>query len=89
MRSALTYRAKCWTSALTVKDERKLKTTEMKILRMICGKTLKYNIKNEKICNMTGVERLEECLREQKLRWLGHVKRTDEEKAPVKVLNLS
>ena len=43
VRSALTYDAECW--ALKVEDERKLKTTEMRILRMICGKTLKDKIK--------------------------------------------
>ena len=37
---------------------------------------------------MTGVERLEEFLREQRLRWLGHVERMDEERGPVKALHL-
>ena len=68
-------------------DERKLKTTELRMLRMICGKTLKDKI-NNKIREMTGVERSEEFLREQKLRWLGHVKRMDEERGPVKALHL-
>jgi len=35
----LTYGAECW--PLRVEDERKLKTTEMRMLRMLCGKTLK------------------------------------------------
>ena len=37
---------------------------------------------------MTGVERFEEFLREQTLRWLGHVERMDEERVPVKALHL-
>ena len=86
VRSALTYGAECWT--LKVEDERRLKTTEMRILRMICGKTVKDKMNNEKIREMTGVERLEEFLREQRLRWLGHLERMDEERGPVKALHL-
>ena len=55
-RSALTYGAECW--ALRVYDERKLKATEIRMLLMICGKTLKEN--NEKIHEMKDVKILEE-----------------------------
>ena len=48
-----TYGAECW--ALKMEDERRLKTTEMRMLRMICGKTLKDKMNNEKIREMTGV----------------------------------
>ena len=86
VRNALTYVAECW--ALKMEDERRLKTTEMRMLRMICGKTLKDKMNNEKIHEMTGVVRLEEFLREKRLRWLGHVERMDEERGPVKPLLL-
>ena len=65
-----------------MEDERRLKTTETRMLRMICRKTLKDKMNNEKIREMTSVVRLEEFLREQKLRWLGHVERMDEERGP-------
>ena len=86
VRSALTYCAECW--ALNVEDERKLKTTELKMLRMICGKTLEDKINNEKIREMTGVEGLEEFLKQQRLQRLGHVERIDEERGPVQALLL-
>ena len=86
VRNALTYGAEC--SALKMEDERRLKTTEMRMLRMICLKTLKDKMNNEKIREMTGVVRLEEFLREKWLRWLGHVERMDEESGPVKALLL-
>ena len=82
VRSASTYGAECW--AVKVEDERRLNTTKM---RMIRGKTLKDKIDNAKIREMTGVERLEEFLREQRLRWLGHVERMDKERGPVKALH--
>ena len=37
---------------------------------------------------MTGVVRLEEFLREKRLRWLGHIEKMDEERGPVKTLLL-
>ena len=86
VRNALTYGAECW--ALKMEDERRLKITEMRMLRMICGKTLKDKMNNEKIREMTGVVRLEKFLREKWLRWLGHVERMDEERGPVKTLLL-
>ena len=86
VRSALTYGAECW--ALKVEDESELKTTEMRMLHIICGKTLKDKTNNEQIREVTGVERLEEFLRKQRLRWLGHVKRMDEETGPIKALHL-
>ena len=66
VRSALTYGAECW--ALKMEDERRLKTTVMGMLQMICGKTLKDKMNNEKIREMTGVVRLEEFLRKKRLR---------------------
>ena len=55
---------------------------------MIGEKTLKDKINNEKIREMMGVVRLEEFLKEKRLRWLGHVERMDEERGPVKALLL-
>ena len=54
MRNALTYDVECW--ALEMEGERKLKSTEMKMLRMISGKTSKDKINNEKVGEMTGVD---------------------------------
>ena len=71
-----------------MEDEKRLKTTEMRMLRTICGNTLKDEMNNEKIREMTGVVRLEEFLREKRLRWLGHVDRMDEKRGPVKALFL-
>ena len=47
VKSALSYGAECW--ALKVEDERKLKTAETSMLRMISGKTLKDKINKKKI----------------------------------------
>ena len=51
---------------------------------MIYGKPLQDSISNQIICGMTGVEKKEEFMKEQRLRWFGHVKKMDDERTPVK-----
>ena len=52
------------------------------MLHLICGKTLKDKIANEKVCELTGVDEMKEFLRGQRLRWLGHVEGMDENRGP-------
>ena len=86
VRSVLSYGAECW--AMKVDDVRKMETTEMRMLRMMCGKTLKDRVRSERIREMTGVEKIEEYLRSQRLRWFGHVERMSEQRAPVKAMKV-
>ena len=82
-RSALSYVAEYW--AMWWKDERKLNAAERRRLRIFSDKTLKEKISDDKIRKMTGA--IEEFLREQRLRWLRHVERMDNEREPVKTLH--
>ena len=65
IRSVLCYGAECW--ALRKEDERKLQTIEMRMLSMMCGNRLRDNNSNEIIREITGVEKIEDFLREQRL----------------------
>ena len=56
---------------------------------MLCGKTLEDNVSNYKIREMTGVESIDEFLREQRLQWLGRVERMDKESGPAKTLHFN
>ena len=56
----------------------------MKILLMVCGKTLKDDISKDKIREMTIVQETKEFLREQRLQWFGHMRKMDDERAPMK-----
>ena len=56
----------------------------MRMLLVICGKTLKDKINNETIREMIGMEKIEEFLRKLKLRWFEHMEKIDDERAPVK-----
>jgi len=48
VRSALSYGAECW--AIKVEDVSRIKSTEMRMLHMICGKTVRDKVRNEDIC---------------------------------------
>ena len=74
MRSALCYGVKCW--AFKKEDEGKLQTVKMTMLCM----TFSY----EAICNITGMKKIEEFLKEQKLQWSGRVGRLNDKRAPIK-----
>ena len=65
---------------MKVEDIRRMKSTEMTMLRMIWENTMRDGLRNEEIYKMTEVENIEEQLREQRLRWFGHLERMDWEK---------
>ena len=55
---------------------------------MICGATLKDMVESTVIASRVGVDDLEEHLRQERLRWLGHIARRDEEVEKKKVFEL-
>ncbi|KAF3652718.1 hypothetical protein FXO37_17377 [Capsicum annuum] len=73
VRPAMLYGAECW----PVKHVhiQKLKVTEMRILRWMCGLTKGDRVRNEIIRDKVGVASVEEKMREGRLRWFGHVMR--------------
>ena len=76
LRSVLVYGAECW--ALKAEDMRKLESTEKRMLRMMCGVTLMDRLRSEDIRERVGVECIESWVRQQRLRWFGHVERREE-----------
>ena len=76
------------TVALTKKQESELEVNEMRMLRWSLGWTRKDRVRNEKIRNMTGVQKFSVKTRESRLRWYGHVKRRDEGYVGKKVLGM-
>nr|XP_043638031.1 uncharacterized protein LOC122609035 [Erigeron canadensis] len=76
IRPAMLYGLECW--AMTKAQVVRVEVAEMRMLRWTCGKTLAERIP-------TGVFRAElevgtiiNKLREERLRWFGHVRRRDE-----------
>ena len=66
VRSAMCYGAECW--AL-----RKEEVTRLRMVRMMCGKTLKDKCQSQELRARVGVDDIEGFLRSHRLRWAGHV----------------
>ena len=79
------YGAETW--AIKVGVFQRLRATERRMLRMICGVTLKDKVESTVIASRVGVDNLED-LRQKRLRWFGHIVRRDDGVEIKKVLAL-
>ena len=86
VRSVLTYGAETW--AMKAGVFQRLRTTERRMLRMICGVTLRDMVESTVIASKVGVDDLEEHLRQNRLRWFEHIVRRDKKVEIKKVLKL-
>ena len=82
----LTYGAETW--AMKAGVFQRLRTTEKRMLRMIYGVTLKDMVESTVSASRVGVYDLEEHLRQERLRWFGHIARRDDEVEIKKVFEL-
>ena len=73
--SMLTYGAETW--AMEAGVFQRLRATERRMLRMICGVTLKDMVESMVTASKVGVNDLELHLRQKRLRWFGHIVRRD------------
>ena len=70
------YEAETW--AMKVAVFQRLQPPERRMLRMICGVTLKDMVESTVIALRVGVDDLEEHLRQKRLRWFRHIIRNEE-----------
>ena len=87
IKPAMVYGAECW--AVRKKEERKLHTTEMRMLRWARGKTRLDHVRNVDIWNEAHMYPMAEFLREKRLRWFEHVQRRDKDDATRKILQMT
>ena len=73
--STLLYGAESW--PLSVTQMKKLETAHHEFQRRLLGITWRDKVKDEDIRKKTGSRKLEDIIKERKLRWLGHVLRMD------------
>jgi len=64
---------------MTVTNMKKLEAAHHKWQRKIMGISWKDKIRNEEVRRRTGQERLEDIIRQRRLRWLGHLHRMNEQ----------
>ncbi|KAM1714241.1 hypothetical protein ACFX12_024872 [Malus domestica] len=73
IRPVILYGTECW--AVKHQHVHKMGVAEMRMLRWMCGHTRKDKIRNEDIRGKVGVAEIEGKMRENRLRWFGHVQR--------------
>ena len=76
IRPTLLYGCETW--PMSVKDERRMATTEMRMVRWAMGVSLLEHRRNEEILEEAKVEQIATVMRRRRLEWFGHVKRRDE-----------
>ena len=79
IKPATVFGAECL--AVRKKEERKLHTTEMRMLRWARGKTRLDHVRNVDIWKEAHMCPMAEFLREKMLRWSGQVQRRDKDDA--------
>ena len=67
------------TVAVTERQMGKIKVAELKMVRWALGVTRKDKIRNEYVKGTAKIAKLEDKLRNARLRWYGHVKRREED----------
>lgn len=76
VRSCLIYGAETW--ATKVEHDMKLERTEMRMIRWMCGVSLRERRTSVELRQRLGVEPIGEVVRRNRLRWFGHVERKDD-----------
>ena len=69
----MSYGTECW--AIKRHHAQKISVAEVRMLRWMCGNTRRDKVRNEDIRIEIDVTSIEENMRENHLRWFGHVRR--------------
>ncbi|VDL71988.1 unnamed protein product [Nippostrongylus brasiliensis] len=73
VRPALIYGSECW--PVTKAHEKRMHSAEMRMLRWTCGWTRLDRVRNEDVREVMRTAPVHFKMREQRLRWFGHVMR--------------
>ncbi|XP_026378857.1 uncharacterized protein LOC113273333 [Papaver somniferum] len=82
IRPMILYGTECWVTK--DQDTRQLCTTEMHMLRWVCGHRRHDHIRNEYVRKKMKVVTLKDMLTQHQLRWFGHIRRRPHD-APVRI----
>ena len=76
VRSVMLYASETW--ALREEDLVRLERNDMRMIRWMCGVTLRDRKSSEELRQRLGVESIRECIRKGRLRWFGHIERRED-----------
>ena len=77
VQSVMTYCSETW--PMRVDDMRCLERAEKMMIRWMCGVTLRNGKTSEEMRNRLGLVSVSDLVRQERLRWFGHVERKDAE----------
>jgi hypothetical protein len=77
VRSCMIYGSETW--PVKAEHEARLERTEMRMIRWMCGVSLKDRITSAELRKRIGVEAISVVMRRSRLRWFGHVERKENE----------
>ena len=75
VRSVLLHASECW--ALRNEDRTRLERNDRSMIRWICGVRVKDKVSMASLYERLGIPSLDAALRRNRLRWFGHVERSD------------
>ena len=78
--------AETW--ALTGRDENLLQGCDRRMLRRLCGVTLRDRVSSDEVLRRVGLESVLLKIREKRMAWFGHVYRRNEEDPLCRVKNV-
>lgn len=73
VRSVMLYGSETW--AIKREDEQRYERNEMRMVRWMCGASLRDGMHSAELRDRLGIESIGEVLRRGRLRWFGHVER--------------
>ena len=76
VRSAMIYGSETW--AMNVEQQRRLERAEMRMVRWMCGVSLRERKTSAELRRMMGIEPVVDVVKRSRLRWMGHVLRKGE-----------
>jgi len=76
VRSTMIYGSETW--VLNMEQQQRLERVEMRMVRWMCGVSLRERKTNDDLRKMMGIESVMDVVKRNRLRWLGHVLRKDE-----------
>ena len=71
------YGSETW--AMTVEHSGRLECTEMRMVRWLCGVSLRDRVPNAELRKRMGIESVSDAVKQNRLRWLGHVLQKDDD----------
>ncbi|KAL4104536.1 hypothetical protein QTP88_019831 [Uroleucon formosanum] len=87
-RPTMVYGSECWAAGRRI-EWQSMSGTEMRMLRWMSGVTREDRIKNEYVRGSIGVASIVDKMRENRLRWLGHVMKREKTSAVIIVMKMN